>query len=95
MFRRLSAVVLLGGLIGLVPTSAGAAPARPAEVTQPGSEPGGYGLFHGDDHYRCMYRCGDRRRGRYERQSRRRYCWYHDRHGWYQARCHRPYHRSW
>ena len=95
MFKRLSTVLMLGGLLGLVPTAAAqaapAAPARAVQADQAGTT--GYDLFHhgdDDDHYRCMYRCGERHRynrdhrGRYHKQ---RYCWYHDRWGWYQARC--------
>ena len=99
MLKRLTTVLLFGGLLGLVPGAAQAAPARPAEVTQPGSEgSAGYNLFHHDDdsHYRCMYRCSNRERDhRYyrHRYHRQRYCWYHGRYGWYQARCRRNHHR--
>jgi hypothetical protein len=100
MLKRLSTVLLFGGLLGLVPAAAEAAPAPPTEVTQAGSEPSaGYDLFHhdrDDDHYRCMYRCGHR--DRYHRDHRysyhrQRYCWYRDRYGWYQARCRRHHYR--
>ncbi|HEV8625688.1 MAG TPA: hypothetical protein VG034_14610 [Acidimicrobiia bacterium] len=42
-----------------------------------------------DDHYRCMYQCSDRhdRYDRYRYGYPYGYCWYHDRYGWYQARC--------
>jgi hypothetical protein len=96
MLKRLSTVLLFGGILGLVPAAAQAAPAPPAQAMQPGSQPAaGYDLFHHDrdDHYRCMYRCGHRRdrydRDRHYRHSRHRYCWYRDRWGWYQARCRR------
>ena len=98
MFKRLATVLLLGGLLGLVPTAAHAAQVAPEQAIQPASAPAaGYDLFHqgheGDDHYRCMYRCGDGHHG-YDRdrhdgyQHRPRYCWYRDRWGWYRARCH-------
>ena len=102
MLKRITTVLLFGGLLGLVPAAAQAAPAAPAEVTQAGSEPAaGYDLFHkdrDDDHYRCMYRCDDR--DRYHKHKHRyhhkqRSCWYRDRWGWYQARCgrqHRHHH---
>ncbi len=98
MLKRLTTVLLFGGLLGLVPAAAQAAPAQPAEVAQAGSEPSaGYDLFHhdrDDDHYRCMYRCGHRDRYRHDgyRHHRQRYCWYRDRYGWYQARCRRHNH---
>jgi hypothetical protein len=93
MFKRITTVLLFGGLLGLVPTAAQAAPAAPAEVTQAGSEPAaGYDLFHKDrdeDHYRCMYRCDERKhykkhKHRYHHKQR---CWYYGPNGWYQARC--------
>jgi hypothetical protein len=96
MFKRLTTVLLLGGLLGLVPNAAGAAEATsatPAQVAPSDVAPGaGYDLFHhdrDDDHYRCMYRC-DRHRGGYDRHRyhKPRYCWYRDRWGWYRARCH-------
>ncbi|MGH9009891.1 MAG: hypothetical protein ACRDYF_08610 [Acidimicrobiia bacterium] len=103
MFKRLSTVPLFGGLLGLVPATAEAAPVAPAEVVQPDPVPvAGYDLFHkdrDDDHYRCMYRCDDRHRydkhHRHKYHHRHRYCWYRDRWGWYQARCgrhHRHHH---
>ena len=52
---------------------------------------GGYDLFHhndkGDDHYGCWYHC-DRRHQKYDSTRHRKYCWYHDRYGWYYSRCH-------
>ncbi len=97
MLTRLTTILLFGGLIGLVPAAAGAAPAPPAQAVQPASVPGaGHDLFfhdRGDDHYRCMYRCRERReryeRDRQYRHPRHRYCWYRDRWGWYQAPCSR------
>jgi hypothetical protein len=85
MLKRLSTVVLSAGLLlGLAPAAASAAPAPRAA----------YGIDHhrDDDHYRCMYRCGDRYERRYQRY-RPRYCWYRDRYGWYRARC-RGYHKD-
>lgn len=99
LLKRLCTVVLLGGLLGLVPTAAQAAPVTPPQVVQPDPVPAaGYDLFHkdrDDDHYRCMYRCDERRDGkhrghkyhRHKYDHRHRYCWYYDRWGWYQARC--------
>ncbi len=96
MFKRITTVLLFGGLLGLVPAAAQAAPATPAapaEVTQVGSEAAaGYDLFHkdrDDDHYRCMYRCDDRyhkHKHRYQHDKHRK-CWYYGPHGWYRARC--------
>ena len=39
MLKRLSTALLLGGLLGLVPTAAGAAPTPPADATEYGSHP--------------------------------------------------------
>ena len=94
MFKRITTVLLFGGLLGLVPAAAQADPATPAAVAQAGSAPAaGYDLFHhdrDDDHYRCMYRCDGKRR--YKKgdghKDHRSYCWqYSERHGWYKARC--------
>ncbi len=104
MFKRITTVLLFGGLLGLVPAAAQAAPPAPAEVTQGGSEPAaGDDLFskdRDDDHYRCMYRCDGRDRyhkhkhHRYHHQKHR-YCWYYNhRYGWYQARCGRHRHHD-
>lgn len=88
MLRRLASVALLAAVLVLSPGVATAAPAaaRSAELSR----------HRDDDHRRCMYRC-DERRGRdryrdrdrrdYERSRHRRYCWYRDRWGWYQAPC--------
>ncbi len=100
MLKRIATVLLFGGLLGLVPTAAQAAPAAPAEVTPAASEPAaGYDLLHkdrDDDHYRCMYRCDERKHSkkykhRYHHHKQR--CWYYGPHGWYQARCGR-HHRD-
>jgi hypothetical protein len=97
MLKRLSTALLLGAFLGLVPATAEGAPAAPpADAMQPGSAPApAYDLNHheGDDHYRCWYHCDDRYGYRYRRYRSPRYCWYHDRYGWYQARC-RDYHRD-
>ncbi|HYH48507.1 MAG TPA: hypothetical protein VEG38_03065 [Acidimicrobiia bacterium] len=98
MLKRLSTVLLLGGLVGLTPTAAGAAPTRPAGVPAAATPAAAtHDLADRDkDHRRCMYRCDersgrdryrDRDRRDYERSRHRRYCWYRDRWGWYQARC--------
>jgi hypothetical protein len=87
MLKRLSTVVLSAGLLlGLTPVGASALPVRGSTTSY--AHHGGYD----DDHYRCMYRCGDRYEYRY-RRYRPRYCWYHDRYGWYRARC-RGYHND-
>jgi hypothetical protein len=99
MFKRITTVLLFGGLIGLVPTAAQANPVAPAAVAQAGSEPAaGYDLFHSnhdEDHYRCMYRCDyGKRRYRHGDGHRyhRSYCWHHrDHHGRYKTRCGRHY----
>ena len=94
MFKRITTVLLFGGLLGLVPAAAQAVPAAPTAVTQASSEPAtDYDLFRDDrdaDHYRCMYRCDGKRR--YKKgdghKYGRSYCWYYsDRHGWYRTRC--------
>ena len=94
MFKRITTVLLFGGLIGLVPTAAQANPAHAVPVVQSDPAPvAGYDLFHhasdDDDHYRCMYRCNRRWHGdhRHRYQGHRRYCWYRDDWGWYKARC--------
>jgi hypothetical protein len=95
MFKRITTVLLFGGLLGLVPATAQADPAAPAAATRAGSEPAaGYGLFHSDhdeDHYRCMYRC-DRGKRHYKKghghKYHRSYCWHHSKgHGWKKTRC--------
>ena len=93
MFKRITTVLLFGGLLGLVPAAAQADPVAPAAVAQAGSEPAaGYDLFHSDqDHYRCMYRC-DRGKHHYKKghghKYHRSYCWqYSKHHGWYKTRC--------
>lgn len=99
MFKRITTVLLLGGLIGLVPAAAQADPAVPAAVAPAGSEPAaGYDLFHSDhdeDHYRCMYRC-DHGKRHYKKghghKYHRSYCWHYSKHhGWYKTRCGRHY----
>ena len=102
MLKRLSIVLLFGGLLGLVPTAAQATPVTPAEVVEPDASPAaGYDLMHkdrDDDHYRCMYRCGDRHRYKHDshrhkhKYHHRNSCWYYGRYGWYRARCGRPSH---
>src|SRR5687767_3534528 len=100
MLKRITVVLLFGGLLGLVPATAQAAPAAPAEIAKPASEPvAGYDLFHkdrDDDHYRCMYRCDDRHRyhkHKHRYHQKHRYCWYYNhRYGWYRARCGRHHH---
>jgi hypothetical protein len=92
MFKRLSTVLLFGGLLGLVPAAAAeAAPVAPEQTVQTASVPvAGYDLFHkdrDDDHYRCMYHCDGRHRYDRDRHHRHKYCWYRDRWGWYRARC--------
>jgi hypothetical protein len=100
VLKRLSATLLAGPLfLGLIPTAANAAPARPAEgatsseddrTIQPSDH-------RDDDHYRCYYRCGDRDRHdryRYER-DRYRYdrCRYgSDRSRYGRCRYNRAYH---
>ncbi len=100
MFKRITPVLLFGGLLGLVPAAAQAAPATPAAVTQPGAEPAaGYDLFHDrhdEDHYRCMYRCDSKRHYKkghgHKHKYHRSYCWdYSHRKGWYKTRCGRHY----
>ena len=98
MLKRLSSVLLLGSFLALAPVAAGATPATgPSGTSQPGygiQHHDGYGDGYGggsDSHYQCYYRC-DGRYGRrydrgYDRRYRPRYCWYHDRYGWYRARC--------
>lgn len=100
MFKRITTVLLFGGLLGLVPAAAAQAdPATPVAVAQAGSAPAaGYDLFHSDhdeDHYRCMYRCDGKhkyKKGRHGYKYHRSYCWeYSHRHGWYKTRCGRHY----
>jgi hypothetical protein len=93
MLKRLTTVLLFGGLLGLVPAAARAEPATPASAVQASSESGaGYDVFHSghdDDHYRCMYRC-DRNKRHYKHGHRyhRSYCWQYSKyHGWYKTRC--------
>ena len=96
MFKRITTALLFGGLIGLVPTAAQAAPATPTPVVQADPAPAaGYDVLHkdrDDDHYRCMYNCDDHRRyhkHKHRYNHRQRSCWYRDRWGWYQAPCRR------
>ena len=97
MFKRITTVLLFGGLLGLVPAAAQANPAAPAAVAQAGSEPAGYDVFHSDeDHYRCMYRCDGKRHYKkghgHKHKYHRSYCWdYSHRKGWYKTRCGRHY----
>ena len=103
MLKRLCTALLFGGLLGLVPAAAQAAPVTPAEVVQAeASRAAGYDLMHKDrdgDHYRCMYRCKDRHHYKHDkhrhkhRYDRRNSCWYHGKGGWYRARCGRHSHR--
>ena len=91
MFKRITAVLLFGGLLGLVPAAARANPAAPAAVVEGGAEPAaGYDLFHSDeDHYRCMYRC-DHGKRHYKKGHKyhRSYCWHYSKHhGWYKTGC--------
>jgi hypothetical protein len=96
MLKRLSTVLLFGGLLGLVPVTAQAVPATAAEVAQPdASRAAGYDLMHKDrsdeDHYRCMYRC-DHGKRHYKKghghKYHRSYCWHYSKHhGWYKTRC--------
>lgn len=92
MFKRITTVLLFGGLLGLVPAAARADSAAPAAVVQADPEPAGYDVFHSDeDHYRCMYRC-DHHKRHYKkgdgRKYHRSYCWHYSKHhGWYKTRC--------
>ena len=102
MLKRLSTVLLFGGLLGLVPATAQATPVTPAEVVQSVPSPAaGYDLMHkdrdNDHHYRCMYRCDDRHhKHKYKhkhRYNKHRSCWYYNhKFGWYRARCGRHGH---
>ena len=98
MLKRVFAALVFGGLlVGLAPTTAGAAPERPAGLTgfvfQRTVADGCYGCDgphdYRDDHYRCMYHCDERygygRRDGYDRYRYDRY-----RHGRY--RYDRTYH---
>jgi hypothetical protein len=91
MRKQISTALLLASLLGLIPAAAAeAAPAQPTATMQPGSaDAGSYDAFHHNDdgHYRCWYHC-DRRHRPYDRFRHRKYCWYHDRDGWYYSRCH-------
>ena len=89
MLKRLTTIVLLAGSLALSPGVASAAPAEPSQSWD-------LSRHRDDDHRRCMYRCDerdgrdryrDRDRRDYESSRHRRYCWYRDRWGWYQAPC--------
>lgn len=87
MLKRLSTVLLSAGLLlGLTPTMASAAyqPLHHDDRYGYGDHYGDH--YGGDDHYRCWYHCGDNYEYRY-RRYRPGECWYHDRYGWYRARC--------
>ena len=92
MRKQLSAALLLGSLLGLVPAAAvEAAPAQPAQAMQPSAATaGGFEPYHhkDDNHYRCWYHCKERHQKYNGGYKHRRYCWYHDRRGWYYSRCH-------
>lgn len=98
MLKRLSSVLLLGGLLGLAPMAAQAAPGTSVKVAPADPSSGaGYDLMH---HYRCMYRCdgGHRYKHGDHRHDKHRYkrgykdtCWYYGNGRWYRARCGRPH----
>lgn len=103
MLKRLSAALLLGGLLSLTPIAAMAAPERPTEATESASgRSQAYDLYHhrDDNHYRCSgfnYSCNDRYGRDRHRYPRHRDCRYHDRWGRYRDRCtyEKGSHREW
>lgn len=102
MLKRLSATLLAAPLLlGLIPTAADAAPARPADGARSSAQDNRtiQPLDHrDDDHYRCMYNCDGRDRydrDRYDRDRYRRYdrCRYEsDRSRYGRCRYNRAYH---
>ena len=103
MLKRLSTVLVFGGLLGLAPATAEAAPVKPLMIAPPDqAAASGYDLFHSDrdddQHYRCMYRCKERyEHGRHKHKyhhHRHRHCWHYGPGGWYRARCGRPSHHD-
>ena len=100
MLKRLCTVLLFGGLLGLTPGPAAAAPGGAAEPAPRPAQSFDLSRHRDDDHRRCMYRCDERdRRHRYRHRHRhhhddarhRRYCWYRGHERWYKAPCGHPH----